>query len=646
MSFQVTMARSGSGRGRVRGALLVVPFALLLGVLAAGVVPGTAVGQSDLVVLAPQALSSSAAPGSDVQIQFDVQNVGSTPTTVSGILNYVFVWDGSVMAPVTQLSPTDVHVAHTLHVLMPGEIQHVGPFPVTIPADAPLDTALTIAVATDWADMEMESNDGNNVGMFQLPIAPHQLTLTPAGATVAGAVDLPYYGDVYQFELPLGHTLYADVSAWRKGSALDPRVMLLGPDPDSLAASEGHITEIGLDSRLTTTPTTGLPQARLVVNGEDGTTSFFDVYLDLSLPEVEPNNGLGSATPYPVGSSATGEISVPGDVDYYAFNGQYGDMLTIDVDGDEAFLPPEGQTIDPMFVLRSASGDTLRLLDDLDEYDPRLFVILPASGTYYLGVTDAPGPELGTGYPGYKYAFRLSKTTGYDLPDLAVDGLSALPGIVHAGDSLDVQLGTVNQGGYTTQAGGVSVDVVLSDDPVVDPLDGSLGVGDFEGDILPAASTVTTTRVGIPESTIPGPYFVGVRLDPTNDEVEETESNNESAGVPITVLSPSDVPPGGQLPRAFALLPPRPNPSAGWVAIEYHVPAAASGLATEHRVKVEVLAVTGQRIVTLVNGSRPSGVHRLVWTRQANGSPLPPGTYFLRIESGSFARTERLVLLK
>jgi hypothetical protein len=35
-----------------------------------------------------------------------------------------------------------------------------------------------------------------------------------------------------------------------------------------------------------------------------------------------------------------------------------------------------------------------------------------------------------------------------------------------------------------------------------------------------------------------------------------------------------------------------------------------------------------------------------VWSRQADGSPLAPGTYFLRFESGSFTRTERIVLLK
>ncbi len=70
-------------------------------------------------------------------------------------------------------------------------------------------------------------------------------------------------------------------------------------------------------------------------------------------------------------------------------------------------------------------------------------------------------------------------------------------------------------------------------------------------------------------------------------------------------------------------------------------------LAEAGHVRLEVFNVMGQKVATLVDGYRASGPHTAVWDgRTVSGDPASSGVYFYRLETGSFADTRKMMLLK
>jgi hypothetical protein len=86
---------------------------------------------------------------------------------------------------------------------------------------------------------------------------------------------------------------------------------------------------------------------------------------------------------------------------------------------------------------------------------------------------------------------------------------------------------------------------------------------------------------------------------------------------------------------AFALDPPRPNPSRGRIAVHFVTPSAGS-------VQLELLDVTGRRIVSEEVGSLGSGRHAFSF-EGAKG--LPGGLYFLRLRQGRRVQSRPVILL-
>lgn len=85
----------------------------------------------------------------------------------------------------------------------------------------------------------------------------------------------------------------------------------------------------------------------------------------------------------------------------------------------------------------------------------------------------------------------------------------------------------------------------------------------------------------------------------------------------------------------FALKANYPNPFNPTTTIEYSI-----GLAGPTRLMV--YDVMGREIVKLVDEYRPMGSHKVVW----NASSMPSGIYFYRLETSSFTRTQKMVLMK
>jgi hypothetical protein len=90
-----------------------------------------------------------------------------------------------------------------------------------------------------------------------------------------------------------------------------------------------------------------------------------------------------------------------------------------------------------------------------------------------------------------------------------------------------------------------------------------------------------------------------------------------------------------QLIRSYSLDPAYPNPFNPTTTIEFSIPQ------TEF-VTVKVYNLVGHEITTLINDELSTGNHNIKW----DGSRQPSGLYLVQIESGSFIKTRKMVLLK
>jgi hypothetical protein len=90
----------------------------------------------------------------------------------------------------------------------------------------------------------------------------------------------------------------------------------------------------------------------------------------------------------------------------------------------------------------------------------------------------------------------------------------------------------------------------------------------------------------------------------------------------------------------FALDQAFPNPFNPTTTIAFTL--AHAGFA-----RLEVFAVDGRRVATLLAGDLPAGTHRAVWHGDDDrGRPLPSGTYYYRLDIGRETSTGRMTLIK
>lgn len=109
------------------------------------------------------------------------------------------------------------------------------------------------------------------------------------------------------------------------------------------------------------------------------------------------------------------------------------------------------------------------------------------------------------------------------------------------------------------------------------------------------------------------------------------------------IVAVEEPPPGGTpdvAPPAFRLHPVRPNPAAGPLTLVFDLPADA-------RVDVEVFALRGERVRSLLAAERPAGRHQVRWDgTDETGRPVPDGVYFARVRSGGARAVARLVVAR
>ncbi len=111
--------------------------------------------------------------------------------------------------------------------------------------------------------------------------------------------------------------------------------------------------------------------------------------------------------------------------------------------------------------------------------------------------------------------------------------------------------------------------------------------------------------------------------------------NDKSYG---TIVSAKENP--KTLRNTFSLYQNYPNPFNPTTRIKYSVPFVEM-----HRyasVQLRVYDILGREIATLVNEKKSPGEYEV----QFNGTNLPSGVYFYRLQAGSFSDTKKLILLK
>jgi hypothetical protein len=57
---------------------------------------------------------------------------------------------------------------------------------------------------------------------------------------------------------------------------------------------------------------------------------------------------------------------------------------------------------------------------------------------------------------------------------------------------------------------------------------------------------------------------------------------------------------------------------------------------------LKVFDILGREVMQLINEIQTAGVHQAVF----NAESLPSGTYFYRLEAGSFMSTKKMIILK
>ena len=66
------------------------------------------------------------------------------------------------------------------------------------------------------------------------------------------------------------------------------------------------------------------------------------------------------------------------------------------------------------------------------------------------------------------------------------------------------------------------------------------------------------------------------------------------------------------------------------------------GLPESDNVELTVYNIQGRQVQTLVDDFQTAGYHSINW----NASYYPSGVYLIRMESGSFTQTQKVVLVK
>ena len=235
------------------------------------------------------------------------------------------------------------------------------------------------------------------------------------GQNLSGVINPPPDTDYFVFNANSGDLVIAEIFAERQGSPLDPMLALYDEQGNLLEFNDDYY---GLDSAIFyQIPQTGRYFLRVMpFGGSDrgGPDYTYTLSLRVALAEREPNNDPTTATQIAYGDAISGAINPSGDVDFYKFDGQEGDYVTISVEAYDQWQ------LNAALTLYDSDGQTVLAFNDNFpdwiwcwwNYNPRIVRFpLPHSGTFYLKVENV----WDGGGSGNEYSYIL--TLVKDIPD-------------------------------------------------------------------------------------------------------------------------------------------------------------------------------------------------------------------------------------
>lgn len=115
-----------------------------------------------------------------------------------------------------------------------------------------------------------------------------------------------------------------------------------------------------------------------------------------------------------------------------------------------------------------------------------------------------------------------------------------------------------------------------------------------------------------------------------NTVVDVSGIDRPATAIPATVLAPPEV-------RILGI---RPNPAGGSVELRYAVPSSGP-------VRLWIVSAAGHVVREVFATVSSPGEHNLVWdTADQNARRVPPGVYYLKIQSGTFSGSGRVLVLR
>jgi hypothetical protein len=130
-----------------------------------------------------------------------------------------------------------------------------------------------------------------------------------------------------------------------------------------------------------------------------------------------------------------------------------------------------------------------------------------------------------------------------------------------------------------------------------------------------------------------GTYRLGIWVD-SNDDISESDENNNIGLLDGNInYSPSTVDIKTVANASLLLKDAAPNPASGSTSLSFR-------LAANCAVSLEILDITGKKVITALNTELAAGDH----TCKADLSTLEPGLYFYRLTAGKQACTKKLIV--
>jgi hypothetical protein len=127
-------------------------------------------------------------------------------------------------------------------------------------------------------------------------------------------------------------------------------------------------------------------------------------------------------------------------------------------------------------------------------------------------------------------------------------------------------------------------------------------------------------------------YFITAVINSIESDPSDTVTATVQAVVPINRFT--------ELPMHYNLEQNFPNPFNPRTAIQYQIPKSG-------KIRLEVFSITGERIITLVNGYRMAGYFQELWDgHDSSGKKVSSSVYFYRLSAEGYVKTRKMILMR